>query len=341
MNKFEFKKSLNQESTKKGLIQGVAYSGEAIPFYGPYENFIIDLGTLQISKPKIPLLRDHFTDQVAGHATAELKKDSLLIDGNISKNTEHGKEIIALSEDEFEWELSVGVYDANVEEAFTGKVNGRDVENAVVLRNGILREVSIVALGADRYTSVSIFNANNGGKKMNEKEFKALTVALKLDEKSTAKQVIAKLEEIQVESEEVIKEKEETISALESSIETLEEAVKELETEIEEIKEETEIEEREEEVEAMAKAKGVSIEASLVKEIAKSKESFEMFKLTINSMKIEKKIAKEFTKKDDFGAEKPKTTSVDLRDQANKLVKEGKYNNFMSALTALQGAQDV
>ena len=339
MNVFKLRQNFAQESVKNGVIEGVAYSGEVIPYYCGYENFVIDLNSLSFSKKKIPLLRDHMTELVAGHSEVKLEDNQLNIKGTISKKTPVGQEIIALSEDGFEWELSVGVYDASIEEGFTGEVNGREVENAVVLRNGLLREVSVVALGADRHTSANIFQ-NKESLKMNEKDFKLLVSKLGLSTKATINEIIAKLEV----SEEALQEvaaKEETIETLNETIEVLNSKIEELEEEIAEIKEEEAVEERTEEIKAAIQEKGITLSVEKIKSIAKSKESTDMFLEAVKEMKVEKKIDPKFSKKFNVEGSKPSNTTVTLRDQANAMVKEGKAKDFMTALSLLQGANNV
>jgi hypothetical protein len=63
------------------------------------------------------------------------------------------------------WQMSLGLYEYTFDEVPAGKrivVNGRDVSGpAYVLRNGLLREGSIVSLGADRNTSAAFFSQFN------------------------------------------------------------------------------------------------------------------------------------------------------------------------------------
>jgi len=62
------------------------------------------------------------------------------------------------------WQLSIGLFDAMPEahkDAVT--VNGRSQPGPItILKGGIVREVSIVALGADRDTSTEFFSNNRG-----------------------------------------------------------------------------------------------------------------------------------------------------------------------------------
>lgn len=342
MKTYYLKKQLDSEKTKLGNIDGVAYSGEAIPYFCGFENFIVDLDSMRFSKPKVPLLRDHMSELVVGYAVVELEDDQLNIKGIISKKTSHGKEIVDLSEDGFDWELSIGVYEGNIEEGFSGEVNGAEVEDAVVLRNGLLREVSVTALGADKNTNATIFKQDNKEiLKMNEKDYAKLVAKLGLEKGAKLSEIIAKLELDEKEKEEAIEEKEAVIEKLEESIETLEKAVEDLEEEISEIKEEEETEERAEEIEAAVSEKGLSLSSKEIRKIASSKESTDLFLSTVKNIVVKKtKIDKNFSKKFNIeGAKDKNLTSATLREQADQLVKEGKFKNFMAALASLQGEE--
>lgn len=340
MKTFFLKSSLNGDNTKKGIISGTAYSGEAIPSFMCFNNFIVDLETLRFSKPKVPLLRDHLSELVAGHATVKLEDDfKLSIDGIISKKTSTGQEIISLSEDDFDWELSIGVYEGFIEESFSGEVNGRDVENAVVLRNGLLREVSIVALGADKNTEATILKqVNKETLKMNEKDFKKLMEKMGLSATAKFSEIIAKLELDEKEKEEAVKEKEEVIESLEETIEQLGETVEKLEEEIADILEDEAVDERAEEIEAEMKEKGLSLAKSEIKKIAMSKESTDLFKSTIKNISVSRGFDKKFSRKIEMSDKEDKTVEAKtLREKASALVKSGEAKNFMEALKMLKG----
>src|SRR5690606_38107508 len=126
--------------------------------------------------------------------SVENDSDKLTMKGKVSAKTVSGREILDLAEDGVDWELSVGVYDGMVEEDFSGEVNGYEVSNSAILRNGILREVSVVALGADSDTS-TIIMSDKQESRMNEKQYKALLSAAKLAENAEVDEVIEKVGE--------------------------------------------------------------------------------------------------------------------------------------------------
>lgn len=339
MNKFFFKSKLESESTSKGLVAGVAYSGSIIDNYMWYQNFIVDTDTLTIAKDKIALLKDHMAEKVIGHAVATIEENQVKIDGKISKGVEVAQEVITLAEDGFDWEMSIGVYDGHVEEGFSGEVNGQEVENVNVLRNGVLREVSIVALGADMNTNAKIFNKDSTKEnEMNAKDRKRLVKAFKLATDAEIEEIVEKAEEIAAEVEEAkteVEEVKEEVNEKDTLIDSLQKRIEELEAALDAINGEAEVEERVEEIEASLKEKGIDLSAEKIKEIAKSEDTAKLFLGTIKEAKVLKaKIDSKFCQKQNF--EKSENTK-NLREQAAEMVKLGTARNFIEAISSLVG----
>lgn len=330
MNKFFLKQSIDAEKIKEGKVSGVAYSGALIANFGFYENFIVDVESLTFAKEKTPLLKDHNCDRVVGFANASKDEFKILIDGMLSKKIEDARDIIALSEDGFEWEMSIGVYDGRIEEEFTGEVNGIEVEKAIVLRDGVLREVSIVSLGADNNTSLEVLNKNIKENEVMSKEFKKLRKIFKLEADAEVIAIEEKAEEVLEKIVEVEKE----VDERDALIQSLKEEIQALKDQLEAISEESEAESREEDIEASMKKAGISLSAEKIKEIANTKEGTEMFLSAMSEVKTTK-ISDEFSKKHTFSKKKVEGT-VSLRDQANMMVKDGKAKDFLQALNMLQ-----
>lgn len=330
MGKFFLKQSLNEGLGLKGEIEGIAYSGKVIKDFCGFNNFIIDLATLSIAKPKNPLLKDHLPELVVGHVSVENDLEQLTMTGKISARTATGKEILDLAEDGVDWELSVGVYDGMVEEGFSGEVNGYEVQNATVVRNGVLREVSVVALGADSNTKTVIMS-NKQENKMNEKQYKKLLKTLRLAENAEVDEVIEKVEEF---VEQITEADQEAVDK-DALIEELKAQIEELKAQLDAIAEEAEAEQREEEVEASLKEKGISLSKEKIKEISRTKEGFDVFMSAISEIKVQNKIDSKFSKKVDLGKAEDDNNTLNMRDAANKMVKEGKAKNFTEALLKL------
>lgn len=138
-----------------------AYNGGTMRVYGYYHPVVIDLaGSITgIGKP-IPVLRDHDSDRIVGHGVAVLESTSLKLTGTLTAQNDEVKEITTHAAGGFPWQASIGLQPTRLEKVDAGatvRVNGMDVAGpAVVVRAGKLREVSIVAFGADDSTATSV-----------------------------------------------------------------------------------------------------------------------------------------------------------------------------------------
>ena len=153
---------------------GVAYTGGAM-----LANFglpvAVDLEGLTAAAGSIPALLDHDPSQIVGHLSAEIGKRSVKVSGEVSGAgvTDAADKVAALSANSFPWQMSVGVMPTKVDRLDAGDkaiVNGRTVSGpAYVVRAGVLREVSFVAIGADGNTSASV--AASFGKEQGQMTF--------------------------------------------------------------------------------------------------------------------------------------------------------------------------
>jgi hypothetical protein len=139
---------------------GVAYSGGLVPGMG----VVIDLASTRFNA-RIPILLQHDHEQPIGVAdAAAIQNNQLVIGGRLfSDMTGSPAERVAmLAQRGMPYEMSVGIFDFNVERVPAGKsaaVNGATFQGPVtVLRSGAVREVSVVTLGADPETDAQFFN---------------------------------------------------------------------------------------------------------------------------------------------------------------------------------------
>ena len=151
----------NQPTDDKPVkIAGVAYSGSPIrQFWSPYE-MVIDLSGMSFA-PQIPLMDSHndrLLDRL-GVVKAKVVNNKLEIEGEFTNTSDYAKNIIEQGK-KAKWQLSIG---ANIKERLfldenTKKnVNGTVVTGPIyVVTKSLLREVSVVAIGADRDTEMSI-----------------------------------------------------------------------------------------------------------------------------------------------------------------------------------------
>lgn len=168
------------ETTAK--CRGVAYSGGIVLYYG--ENFIVDLNGVEIAD-QIPILYNHQNTPAyrLGVATISNNGKQLTFDGEIDKESEIGRWLTSVGK-KWKWQVSIGFNVAYgdykyVDESTKAEVNGVEVSNCLIAVKSKLREISLVAVGADDKTSMEIsmsldkymkFGAETQPKQEKEKE---------------------------------------------------------------------------------------------------------------------------------------------------------------------------
>lgn len=153
-NLFDIEKSI--EEGKKRTFNGVAYSGEVIQGHYYWGDVIFDLDTIQIKTP-LGALIDHDTSRRAGVVRSFTKDNQggLKVSGDLLSN-KNGQEVAQDSDEGYPWEMSVYIVPGSIEEVDRGEVevNGKTLKAPItIFRNGVIREVSFCALGADDNTS--------------------------------------------------------------------------------------------------------------------------------------------------------------------------------------------
>jgi hypothetical protein len=152
----EFLKNEKDEDISSFSIN--AYTGATVS--RRWGDMVIDLSGVK-SKEKIPVLKDHDTAQIVGFGEVKIDK-SITVSGDFSSFTQSSAEVKSLSKEGFPWQASIGAAAFIIEDVQKGafaQVNGRKVSGPIeIWRETQLREVSILPLGADAGTSVSVFN---------------------------------------------------------------------------------------------------------------------------------------------------------------------------------------
>lgn len=142
----------------------IAYTGGlmTVPGWGPV---VIDLAGLNLGERQIGILADHDSTLkgIVGYGFPMVVNHKLMMHGSISTSTDTGQRIIELAKSGFPFQASVGIAPDKVlrlRESENVQVNGRLVKaphgGLTLVRTSALREVSIVAIGADSQTSVTI-----------------------------------------------------------------------------------------------------------------------------------------------------------------------------------------
>ena len=160
-------------TAKVPTVSILAYSGGlmSVAGWGP---IAIDLSGVDVSADQIGILADHDASLkgIVGHGRAVVANNKLMVQGTIAPTPDSAKQIVELAKAGFRFQASVGVSPTRHERIRPGEfaeVNGRVIKSPAtgftLVRAGVLKEVSIGAIGADTGTSVAIA-ANQGTKTM-------------------------------------------------------------------------------------------------------------------------------------------------------------------------------
>ena len=151
----------------KPKVAGLAYGGGKMNLPGWKYPVVVDLAGMSIPE-NVPLLTNHEnkTDARVGMVTASVKNASLEIAGEIVSDSPDAQDIVAQSKAGADWQLSIG---ADVRECELVKgsreVNGQQIDGPFYhVKKSVLREVSVVAVGADASTKMKVtaqFNLKN------------------------------------------------------------------------------------------------------------------------------------------------------------------------------------
>ena len=149
-----------QDGDKPVRCTGVAYSGGSFRQWWSALPCYVDLSGMRMAE-QVCLMYDHNYDPECRLGVLNVNNDgkTLTIDGEFDTGNPLAQSIIR-SGKKFRWQLSIGAENVKVERVDEGTVetiNGNTVNGpALVVRESILREVSIVAIGADAKTSMEI-----------------------------------------------------------------------------------------------------------------------------------------------------------------------------------------
>lgn len=147
-------------------VEIVAFTGEPLIVPGYDKPVVLDLATLTAASQRIPILHNHqqTVDETVGRTDAvEVRADSIVIRGVLTAHNERSREVIAHAHAGLDWQSSIGAVPGRLVEVPTGQMvqaNGREyVGPCFVAYDAVLREVSLVILGADRHTIAIVASA--------------------------------------------------------------------------------------------------------------------------------------------------------------------------------------
>ena len=151
------------DGTKKiPTFQTLAYNGGTIRVPGIPLPIAIDLTGITAAA-SVSILKDHDNKMLLGQATDVVISDTIRAAGTITGDEEtepHVKDVLFHSRRGFNWQTSVGVSIEKMERVEAGQtetVNGQSVIGpAMILRQGVLREISVTSVGCDQSTEMKI-----------------------------------------------------------------------------------------------------------------------------------------------------------------------------------------
>ena len=168
MKRIELKAPLSANVTTDAKLptrfSGTAYTGAAVS-----SGLVIDLASTTVPQ-SMALLSEHGRTDIVGRVESTAKQGGqLIVAGTLFSDMEgRAAQVARLAARGFPFQMSVGLFDFSEQEVATGQrvaVNGRDVVGpAHILRNGTVREVSVVTLGVDPQTNVQFFSANGAAR---------------------------------------------------------------------------------------------------------------------------------------------------------------------------------
>jgi phage major head subunit gpT-like protein len=159
---------------KSTKIDGIAYSGGAIGQTWSGNPIVVDLATLKMAD-QIPLMFNHqySPEYRLGVVSCQNDGKKITFSGEIDTEKPLGSGIIAEGK-KYHWQASIGSDPVSevdqIKAGETAVLNGREFTGPMaIVRGAKLREVSVVALGADSETHIRIaagFTNQQGGKTM-------------------------------------------------------------------------------------------------------------------------------------------------------------------------------
>jgi hypothetical protein len=163
MKKIQFSSWLNlTASGKVRKFQILAYSGGLLRVDGFANPVVVDLAGLQASA-SVPIILDHqpSTETTLGQ-TSDIRNDgrSLVLAGQITGQSGKVLAVVAQADAGYQWQASIGCSVEASEDVPAGSrvvVNGQTfVGPIIVARRTVLRETSVLPVGADASTQVNL-----------------------------------------------------------------------------------------------------------------------------------------------------------------------------------------
>lgn len=187
-------------STRDVEFEGDLYTGQKA------NGLYVDLANLQIERAELPVLLQHDPARVIGIQTVTNTGTTLTTKGRLfTSHDADARSVVLKARSGLQWQMSLGVFGGEWAELESGKphmINGREVlGREYVIRNGTLREGSIVSLGADPQTSADFFSAQGAQPTPTQKEPAMTELETAQAENAALKAQLAALQAAQAEAD--------------------------------------------------------------------------------------------------------------------------------------------
>ena len=160
MDEFLLIEAASEGTPSNPQVMGNAYSGGKVKLPGWKAPVVIDLAGLEIPA-SVPLLTNHEnrTASRVGMVNARVEADTLAIEGEITSSSGTATGIVEQAKAGADWQLSIGA--EVVESEFVGQgsrsINGQEHQAPFThIKAAKLREISVVAVGADATTRMQV-----------------------------------------------------------------------------------------------------------------------------------------------------------------------------------------
>ncbi|MFN7439385.1 MAG: hypothetical protein ACK5TV_04270, partial [Phycisphaerales bacterium] len=170
----------NADGTKLPRFESLAYTGSRIEHPGFWDGVVVDLAGIDLreGKPR-SFLRQHDESKILGHLeSARVDTGQLYVAAVVSAiGYPEADLVVAMAKNGYSWEASIGIDVIETRELRAGEktvVNGREVVGPVeIVTTSRLREVSLVAAGADPDTETRLAAQRAGETKEKRMGFEA------------------------------------------------------------------------------------------------------------------------------------------------------------------------
>lgn len=154
----------------------VAYTGGPMRLAGFQDPVVVDLTGVRAAAESVAILRDHQPSHPLGHGSIEVRDGRIIASGELSVPSEDREQVVAAAKAGFPWQASIGARVLRAERYRRGQrvtVNGRAFGGPVIVARRVeIREISVLALGADQNTKTRIAAAiTDKGHTMTFEEF--------------------------------------------------------------------------------------------------------------------------------------------------------------------------